>query len=50
MDKITETIKSLVSEMHLAIPYSRSDLVAQCYEWGRVLSVDYQAEAILVHA
>ncbi len=50
MDRITETIKSLVSEMHLGIPYSRSDLVAQCYEYGRVISVDYQPEVILVHA
>ena len=50
MDRITETIKLLVAEMHLAIPYSRSDLVAQCYEYGRVISVDYQPEAIMVHA
>ena len=50
MDRITETIRTLVAEMNLAIPYSRSDLVAQCYEYGRVISVDYQSEAILVHA
>lgn len=50
MDRIVETIKSLVAEMNLAIPYSRSDLVAQCYEYGRVISVDYQPEAIMVHA
>lgn len=50
MDRIVDTIKTLVAEMHLAIPYSRSDLVAQCYEYGRVISVDYSTEAILVHA
>ena len=50
MDRITATIQTLVTEMNLSIPYGRSDLVAQCYEYGRVLSVDYQPEAIRVRA
>lgn len=50
MDRIVETIKSLVSEIHLAIPYSRSELVALCYEYGVVHSVEYAPEAIHVRA
>jgi 50S ribosomal subunit-associated GTPase HflX len=50
MDRIVATIQTLVADMTLAIPYSRSDLVALCYEYGRVLAVDYRADAIHVHA
>ena len=50
MERITDTIQGLVEEMRLAIPYSHSDLAAQCYEYGRVLSVDYRADAIYLHA
>ena len=50
MDRIVETIKGLVAEMRLAVPYSRSDMVALCYEYGRVISVDYRPDAIYVHA
>lgn len=50
MDRIVATIQTLVEHMDLAIPYSRSELVAQCYEFGRVLSVDYRPDAIYVKA
>ncbi|MBC8104207.1 MAG: GTPase HflX [Cytophagales bacterium] len=50
MDRIVATIQSLVETMALAIPYSRSELVAQCYEYGRVITVDYRPDAIHVHA
>jgi GTP-binding protein HflX len=50
MDRIVETIKSLVVDMRLAVPYSRSEVVALCYEYGHVLSVDYRPEAIHVRA
>lgn len=50
MDRINETIKGLVTTMLVAIPYSRSELVAQCYEFGVVHSVDYGPEHILVRA
>ncbi len=50
MDRIVATIQTLVETMDLAIPYSRSEMVAQCYEYGHVLSVDYRPEAIHVHA
>lgn len=50
MDRIVETIKTLVLTVDLAIPYSRSEVVALCYEYGVVHSVDYQPEAIRVRA
>lgn len=50
MDRITEMVKSLVVQMNLSFPYSRSELVAFCYEFGVVQSVDYQPEAIHVKA
>ncbi len=50
MDRITEMVKSLVVQMDLSFPYSRSELVAFCYEFGVVQLVDYQPEAIHVKA
>lgn len=50
MEHIVATIKTLVAEMYVAIPYSRSELVAQCYEYGVVQSVDYKEDAIYVRA
>ncbi len=48
MDRIAATVKTLVADMCLAVPYPRSDLVSLCYEYGRVLSVDYKDDAIYV--
>lgn len=50
MERIVATLKSLLIPVTLQIPYNRSDLVAQCYEYGRVLRADYQNEFIRVEA
>jgi GTP-binding protein HflX len=50
MDRITETIRGLVRNVFLKIPYTRSELVAQCYEYGAVHSVEYAEDGILVRA
>jgi len=50
MKQMTKTIQSLLEHVHLEIPYSRSDLVSLCYERGRVYSVEYGAEKIVVDA
>jgi len=50
MDRIVATLKSLLVSLVVQIPYNRSDLVAQCYEYGRVLRADYQNEFIRVEA
>jgi GTP-binding protein HflX len=50
MRHIVDTIQQLVAHMYVAIPYSRSELVALCYEYGVVQSVDYKDDAIYVRA
>lgn len=50
MRQISKTIQSLLTHVHLEVPYGRSDLVALCYERGRVLSADYQEDKIVVDA
>ncbi len=50
MDRMEATLQSLLATVTLILPYDRSDVVAQCYEMGRVHSVDYGSETITVHA
>ena len=50
MDKIVATIRLLVDEVHVAIPYSHSQLVSMCYEYGVVHRCDYRDDAVYVHA
>jgi GTP-binding protein HflX len=50
MDRIEATLKSLLSSVTLELPYDRSDLVALCYENGKVHSVDYAQDKIVVRA
>jgi len=50
MDRVVSTIESLLVEVRLRVPYDRSDLVAQCYEYGRVLKADYREDGIYVEA
>ena len=50
MDRVVKTLEGLLVEVHLRVPYDRSELVAQCYEYGRVLKADYQEDGIHVDA
>jgi GTP-binding protein HflX len=50
MDRVVATLKSLLVPVTLHIPYDRSELVTQCYEYGRVLKADYRNEHIHVEA
>jgi GTP-binding protein HflX len=50
MDRMAVTLRSLLASVTLELPYDRSDLVALCYESGKVFSVDYGPERITVHA
>lgn len=43
-------VKGLLSPIRALIPYSESSLVQECYDYGRVLSVEYGDEGILVEA
>jgi GTP-binding protein HflX len=50
MDCIVKTLEGLLIPVNLCVPYNRSDLVAQCYEYGRVLRAEYREEGIHVQA
>ena len=50
MDKVVQTLESLLVSVTLRVPYDRSDVVAQCYEYGRVLKADYREDGIYVDA
>ena len=50
MERIVKTLDVLLVPVSLCVPYDRSDLVAQCYEYGRVLRADYRDDGIYVEA
>jgi GTPase len=50
MDRLEATLQTLLQTVSLRIPYDRSDLVALCYEYGRVHHVNYGADVIEVKA
>jgi GTPase len=50
MDRVVSTLRELLVPLDLRIPYDRSDLVAQCYEYGRVHKAEYQPDSIHVEA
>lgn len=50
MELLSKTLKSLLTRLQLRLPYDRSDLLSICYDNGRVISVEYTPEAILVEA
>ncbi len=50
MDRVVHTLVGLLVDVQLLVPYDRSDLVAQCYEYGRVLKADYNEDGIHVDA
>jgi GTP-binding protein HflX len=50
IDKVVSTMEALLTEVNLLVPYNKSELVAQCYEYGRVSRADYQEDGIHVHA
>lgn len=50
MDLLSRTLRSLLTHVSLRLPYDRSDLLSVCYDNGKVQSVEYTPEAILVEA
>jgi len=50
MDRLEATLQTLLATVTLLLPYDRSDIVAQCYEMGKVHSVEYGSETITVKA
>jgi GTPase len=49
-DRFTATIRSLLVPVEAEIPYGRSELVALCYENGKVHDVGYEQNSIRVRA
>lgn len=50
MDQISITLSDLLIPVKLLIPYSQTDLLARCHEYGRVFKTEYQEEGIYVEA
>ncbi len=50
MNVIGAVLRSLLVPVNVVIPYNRSELVAQCYEYGRVKEARYESDGIHVRA
>lgn len=50
MTAVSAALRSLLVPIAVTIPYDRSELVAQCYELGRVHEALYEADGIHVRA
>ncbi len=50
MDRIVATLQGMLVSVDVWLPYESSALVAECYEFGRVLSVDYHEAGIHLRA
>ncbi len=49
-DALLRMIRSLLVPVEAIIPYAKSRLVQECYDFGRVLSVDHKEDGIHVRA
>lgn len=49
-DTIVRMIRSLLVPIQAIIPYSKSGLVQECYDFGRVLKVDHKEDGIHIEA
>jgi GTP-binding protein HflX len=50
IEHVVSTMEGLLVSVTLNLPYDRSDLVAQCYEYGRVNKAEYGEGGIYVEA
>ncbi len=47
---ILAQVQSLLGRLEALVPYSESQLIQECYDFGRVLKVDYREDGIYVEA
>lgn len=47
---IVEQVKDLLALVRALVPYSESGLVQSCYDFGRVLTLDYREDGIYIEA
>ncbi|MFQ3610300.1 MAG: GTPase HflX [Fimbriimonadales bacterium] len=50
MDRIVATVQGMLVSVDVWLPYTATNLLSECYEYGRVLSVDYHDDAIHLRA
>lgn len=50
LDAILNQVRGLLGRVRALVPYSESALVQECYDYGRVLAVEYREDGILVEA
>ncbi|MBX3118646.1 MAG: GTPase HflX [Fimbriimonadaceae bacterium] len=50
MALIVKHVKGLLGRVRALVPYSESGLVQSCYDYGRVLTVDYREDGIYIEA
>lgn len=50
MSALVRQVQSLLGLVKAVVPYSESGLVQDCYDYGRVISVDYRDDGIHVEA
>ncbi len=48
--QMVHTLEEQLVPVHLCLPYSRTDLLARCYEYGRVTNLEYSEQGITVDA
>lgn len=50
LEAIVHQVKDLLGFVRALVPYTESGLVQSCYDFGRVLKLDYREEGILIEA
>ena len=50
MSALVRQVRALLDFVRALVPYSESALVQECYDYGRVLALDYREDGILVEA
>ena len=50
MNALVSQVKEMLSFVRALVPYSESGLVQDCYDYGRVLKVDYREDGIYLEA
>jgi GTP-binding protein HflX len=47
---VVRTVQGLLTKVEVRLPYSETHLIAECYEFGRVLAVEYQEDGVFIQA
>lgn len=50
LSAILEQVRSLLGRVTALVPYSESSLIQECYDYGRVIKVEYREDGIFLEA